>query len=376
MKKSYFVIGGIAVIIAGLVVLYPFANQAWKDWMLSVPKTDFDHTPVPLAPDYSQEKYWAALPNKKDGADWVPVGSGFTDEQANAPVDVFFIYPTAAFYGSYWVAGFDNWLHIAAVDYGILPQQASPFNATGKIYAPRYRSIRMGIWMAKDKDSMNKAIDFAYQDVKKSFEYYLEHYNRDASGKRRPFIIASHSQGTTHAIRLIREMIDGKEISNQFIAGYLVGNTDAMPWFEHIPVCSSAEQTGCYVTWNTMLEGGDTYHWIAEKGLSKIDCVNPLSWKADTATADKSQNNGSLPMVDYNVMFNRLPALQKNVVGVHCGAEGMLWMTNTPEQPGYTTALFPGGSYHTYDINFFYDSIRNNAKLRAKTFLAQPAKAE
>jgi hypothetical protein len=147
VSKKRTIVISIVVGIAGLIALYPLGKQTLTDWMLSVPETPFDKTPLPLAPDYSQEKYWAALPNKKDGADWVPVNSGFTDEQANAPVDVFFIYPTAAFYGDYWVAGFDNWLHLAAVDYGILPQQASAFNATGKIYAPRYRSIRMGIWM-------------------------------------------------------------------------------------------------------------------------------------------------------------------------------------------------------------------------------------
>lgn len=366
-----------AACIVGLLALYPLATSALKNWMMSVPETSFDNTPLPAAPDYSQQQYWAALPDKNDGADWVPISSDFTDEQANAEVDVFFVYPTAAFYGEHWVAGFDNWLHIAAVDYGILPQHVSAFNGIAKIYAPRYRSVRMGIWMAEDKNSMNKATDFAYQDVKKSFEYYLEHYNRDASGNKRPFIIVSHSQGTLHTIRLIRELIDGKDLSQQFIAGYLIGNTiPDMPWFQSTPLCESAEQTACYVTWNTILEGGDSFHWVAEKGLSKVDCVNPLSWKTDTAPIDKSQNGGSLPMVDYNVLFDRLPALQKNVVGVRCGAEGILWMTNKPEQPGYTAALFPGGSYHTYDINFFYDSIRQNAALRTKTFLAQKNQAE
>jgi hypothetical protein len=111
------------IVLAALTALFPFAQKRINAWMMSVPSTDFAHTPIPAAPDYSQEKYWAALPDKKDSADWLPHHSNYKDEQENAAVDVFYVYPTAAFYGDGWVAGFDNWLHIAAVDFGILPQQ-------------------------------------------------------------------------------------------------------------------------------------------------------------------------------------------------------------------------------------------------------------
>jgi hypothetical protein len=359
-----------AVVLLMMAIAIVSGRPLLNSWMMSVPETPFDQTVLPAAPDYSQSKYWAALPFSADSADWLPHNSGYTDQQSGAAVDIFFIHPTAAFYGNSWVAGFDNWLHIYSVDYGIQPQQATPFNGAGQVYAPRYRSIRMSIWTASDKASVIKAKNLAYQDVKKSFEYYLETWNKTASGKRRPFIIASHSQGTLHAIRLIRELIDGKALSEQFIAGYLIGNTiPDMPWFKSIPICGSAGQTGCYVTWNSMLEGGNPHHWVAEKGLAKIDCVNPLSWKTDNVTVMATDNHGSIPMVDYNILFRRLPPLQQNVVGARCGDEGMLWISEKPSVPGYTAALFDGGSYHTYDINLYYDSIRNNAKLRSQKYI-------
>src|SRR5690606_19494592 len=188
MKKM--IIGFSLVALAILFV----AKPAFINWMMSVPETAFDETPLPSAPDYSQHAYWAALPDQVDSADWVPHNSGFQDQQRNASVDVFFVYPTAAFYGDMWVAGFDNWLHRVAVDYGILPQHASAFNGIGKIYAPRYRSVRMPIWNAKDKVSIQKATNVAYQDVRLAFEYYLQHWNTNADGSKRPFIIVSHSQ--------------------------------------------------------------------------------------------------------------------------------------------------------------------------------------
>lgn len=361
MKKiSYFLLGIIALSLLAMFVAKPVITN----WMMSVPVTTFDDTPLPAGPDYAQGKYWAALPDRVDSVDWMPSGNGLRDGQTTATADVFFVHPTAAFYGDQWVAGFDNWLHRAAVDLGILPQQATPFNGAGRIYAPRYRSVRMPVWSAADKDSINKATALAYQDVRQAFDYYMAHYNQG-----RPIIIASHSQGTLHTIRLMRELFDGKPLEKQLVAAYLVGNTIAdVPWFQHIPLCSSATQTACYVTWNTMLEGGDPTHWIAEKGLRQIECVNPLSWKVDTASVPASENPGSIPMIDYHLLFSELPPLQPGVVGARCGKEGMLWITQKPSVRGYTAALFPGGSYHTYDINFYYASIRENAILRVKQF--------
>lgn len=361
MKKiCYFLM----VIVLLLAVVMFVAKPVITNWMMSVPETAFDDTPLPDEPDYGVADYWAALPDRSDSADWTPSGSGLRDGQATATVDVFFVYPTAAFYGDHWVAGFDNWLHREAVDLGILPQQASPFNGAGRIYAPRYRSVRMPVWSAADKDSIDKATGLAYQDVRQAFDYYMAHYNQG-----RPIIIASHSQGTLHTVRLMRELFDNKPLAKQLVAAYLVGNTIAdMPWFQQIPLCSSSTQTGCYVTWNTMLDGGDPQHWIAEKGLRQIECVNPLSWKADTAAVPASENPGSIPMMDYHALLSELPPLQSGVVGARCGEEGMLWIAQKPSVSGYTAALFAGASYHTYDINFYYASIRENAVLRVNNY--------
>jgi len=339
-----------------------------NDWMMSVPETAFDETPVPEAPDYSNPDHWAALPWKNDSADWVPGNSAYQDKQDSAEVDVFFVHPTAAFYGDYWVAGLDNLLGNLSVDYGIQSQHVTAFNGIGKIYAPRYRSVRMPIWWAEDRDSVDKATAFAYADVKAAFQHYMDNWN-----KGRPLIIVSHSQGTLHTIRLLREEFDGKPLADKFVAGYLIGNTiPDMPWFQSIPLCEEPEQTGCFVTWNTILEGGDPFHWIGEKGLDKSYCVNPLSWKADQVRVDKSTNQGSIPMVGPMVLFGKIGPLQKNVVGARCGKEGIVWIEEKPAVSGYSSALFEDGThYHTYDINFYYDSIRNNAALRVENYFSQ-----
>ena len=47
------------------------------------------------------------------------------------------------------------------------------------------------------------ALDIAYQDCRDAFVYYINHFNQG-----RPFIIASHSQGSLHATRLLLDLFD------------------------------------------------------------------------------------------------------------------------------------------------------------------------
>ena len=64
-----------------------------------------------------------------------------------------------------------------------------------------------------------QALDFAYQDVKAAFEYYLKHYNNG-----RPIIIASHSQGTWHAESLLHDYFENDStLRKRLVAAYLIG---------------------------------------------------------------------------------------------------------------------------------------------------------
>ena len=86
----------------------------------------------------------------------------------------------------------------------------------------------------------------AYQDVKRAFQFYLENYNQ---GK--PIIIASHSQGSLHAKRLLHEFFDGKVLQEKLIAAYLVGVRILPNEFKNIPVLNQPNETGGFVSWNT-----------------------------------------------------------------------------------------------------------------------------
>src|SRR5271157_4198956 len=123
------------------------------------PRKYFEDDRVTSPPDYNQERYWAALPTKKDSADAVPYNSGLKDGQANAKVDVFFIYPTIYLAGRNWNADVNNKKLNRRIDKTTIRQQASAFNGSCKVYAPRYRQAVLASFR-NDNENGKKALDF------------------------------------------------------------------------------------------------------------------------------------------------------------------------------------------------------------------------
>ena len=81
----------------------------------------------------------------------------------------------------------------------MLANQASQFNGCCNVYAPRYREASIFAYLKGDAKLREQVLGFAYKDVARAFDYFIENYNGG-----RPFILASHSQGTHHGERLIK----------------------------------------------------------------------------------------------------------------------------------------------------------------------------
>lgn len=312
----------------------------------------FSESPQPIAPNYSEAKNWAALPNRKDASDAVP--KGYKDGQQNALADVFYIHPTTYTkepIDSYqWNADVNNATHNKKVDDKPIKFQASIFNGSCKVYAPRYRQAHYYCFVSQNQDDKQMALNLAYDDIKASFEYYLNNYN---SG--RPIVIAAHSQGTVHAQRLLRDFFENKALQNQLVAAYLVGMpvpTDSLPTL--LP-CKDSTQTGCYVSWRTFLKGY-TPNWHAGDP-AKLVCQNPLSWQLDTNYVSKTENIGAV-LRNFNKVNSKVCDAQ-----VH---EGLLWI-NKPKFPG--SRFYNNPNYHIGDYNLFYLNVRENVGVRVKNFI-------
>ena len=181
---------------------------------------------IPTAPDYSKKENWAALPTEKDQADRTPDPT-LLDLQATAAADVFWLHPTTYTKkrgNILWNAPINDPELNKTTDDGTILNQASIFNGAGKIYAPRYRQAHIQAYYTKNKMASKQAFELAYSDVKSAFEFYLKEYNpiNSTTGKRRPIVIAAHSQGTNHATQLLKDYFDGKELQENLVAAYLL----------------------------------------------------------------------------------------------------------------------------------------------------------
>lgn len=340
------------------------------------PREHFDATKAPSAPDYSQARFWAALPDAAGASASAPKGVSAIDPRA-AQVDVFFIHPTTFFSNSQWNQPLDDADTNARTDKGTIRNQASVFNGCCRIYAPRYRQMTFSGYLQPSNDS-KAALDLAYSDVKRGFEYYLAHYNHG-----RPFIIASHSQGSRHARILVEQMIDGSKLRNQLVAAYIIGNWIDRDWFDHLKTikpCEHADDVGCVVTWSTLADGADGQAQreafakrsdidgdLAAKKFAQRQfvCINPLSWSAGNALAPAKLDLGGWV---YGRGDNPRPP-DPGLVSARC-EDGALYVSR-PDDIAYRIALLPGGNYHNYDYQLAYMNIRANAIARAHAFLAR-----
>jgi len=111
------------------------------------------------------------------------------------------------------------------------------------------------------------------QDVLTAFKVYKKQW-----GKGRPLILAGHSQGSAHAMRLlVEEIAPDRELCDKLVAAYLPG----MPLYESalknalkthgvapqcalakMPICVHAKQYGCAMSWRTYHEGGDPSQFL------------------------------------------------------------------------------------------------------------------
>ncbi len=337
-----------------LLFLILFTNSifAQEEGYKALPPTNFEDVTPPPAPDYSNTNNWAALPSKEDSADLCP--GDLQHNQDNAAVDIFFVHPTI-YTGSQegqdqWNADINDATHNADVDDSTIKNQASCFNAAGRVYAPRYRQAHIYAYYTKNKEAGDKALDLAYQDVKQAFEYYLEHYNEG-----RPFIIASHSQGTTHSGHLLLDFVDNQPLQEQLVAAYLVGIPIPKDTFQTIPVCKTPDQTGCFCAWRTWRNGKypEFYH---PKLSPKIAVTNPITWTTDSTPARRKLNKGS-------ILF-KFDKVKKGFIGAQVH-EGILWAKRPPKP----ISLFIGSNLHVGDINLYYMNIRENAVERVKAYL-------
>ncbi len=317
------------------------------------PKGLFSTEKLPPAPDYGDLQNWAAHPMKTDSADLLPIPE-LDNVQDTSGVDVFFLHPTTYTRrpgNTLWNGPIEEDKLRTKTEKYPIRYQATALNGAGRIYAPFYRQAHIESYFTKNrKESAKQAFGIAYSDVERAFLYFLENENEG-----RPFIIASHSQGTQHAERLIMRLIDGKALQKKMIAAYLIGMPVTEDAFKEIRPCRSEIQTNCFCSWRTWKRGSLP---IAKRDtVSNVLVTNPLTWKT-TGYAPREMNKGTL-LRDFHKIYK--PGLVDAEV-----QDRVLWV-NRPRFPWSFLILRP--NYHIADYNLFWMNIRENARMRVQAYL-------
>jgi hypothetical protein len=196
-----------------------------------------------------------------------------------APIDCFYVYPTVSndtTPNSDMVAGPEE-LNVVRV-------QFARFGSQCRVYAPLYRQVTLtalrsflaGRPMTADRN-------LTYNDVLDAWNYYLEHDNQG-----RGVVLIGHSQGSFVLTQLIKEQIDGKPLQSRIISALLLGTNLPVPQgkdvggaFQHLPLCHSAKQTGCVITYasfrsNAPPPANSRFGRVAGENMVSA-CTNPAA---------------------------------------------------------------------------------------------------
>jgi hypothetical protein len=353
------------------------------------PTEAFDAEKLAAAPDYSQPEAWAALPGGQEKAGFAPPRSSPADEP---PADVFFVHPTTWFDREVWNDPLDSQKAREMVDDIIMPGQASAFNGCCRIFAPRFRQATIGAYFAEPEEA-SQAFSVAYSDVERAFETFVQEHNDG-----RPFILAGHSQGSMHAMRLLERIDADEALRERLIAAYIPGFAHPMSRFEtayeHLEPCDGPEQTGCVVSWDTYSEGTEPdgadplVYWTdgelaAPAADAERQCTNPVSWGADEEPSPADAHLGAVKRINegespsfWKILRSSEP-LGLKVTGLQEPRQGLFaarcedGVLRVPDLDdlGYEPTETSPGNYHLLDYELFYMDVRQNALLRTEAWL-------
>ncbi len=394
MAKKFLYLVAIVIVLIFVVLI---GLRVWYNELAAfalVPDTEFVEQ-QPLADNaYEDTALWYSRPGigVSDPARWQPAFAEVEAEAGERPDSetpaaeteeppvasvpdapdfaVFFIHPTSYLESANWNAPLgDEQAETRARLY--VRGMASAFNSASEIWAPRYRQATMGAFLT-DEPEAQQAIDAAYADVLEAYRYFLSSVSEDT-----PIVIAGHSQGSLHLLRLLREEVADQPVAERIIAAYTIGWPISV---EHdlpalgLQACAAPNQTECIISWSSFAEPADPSNVMetyvesvgfdgTKRGSSQILCTNPLvGTLGGAATMDR--NLGTLvpnaDLSDGELVLGAVPA--------RCDERGLLLIGDPPQMGPYA---LPGNNYHVYDIPLFWANTQADVARRANAWQRQ-----
>jgi DUF3089 family protein len=350
-----------------LAVVGAFAIYQWGGEILlrqAVPKGHFEAAEAGGGPDYARLDAWIAHPDLPDDPSrWQPEGVPAPDLRQTA--QTFYIHPTTYLERDRWNGPLHLGGQVGTRTELFVQSQASAFQPVGSIWAPRYRQAAYGAFLLKSEDA-RQALALAYSDLSAALDRFL------AETDERPVILAGHSQGALHLMRLLRE--HKARLSGRLVAAYVVGwPVDLQADLPSLgfPACRGPGQIGCILSWMSFAEPANPSLILGEwektdgpRGIEhereRILCVNPISGTQGGAAGPAANPGTLVPTADL-----RSAAITPGRVGARC-EKGLLILDG--DIPNLGAYVLPGNNYHVYDYALFWGAIRRDAERRVTSW--------
>ena len=204
-----------------------------------------------------------------------------------------------------------------------------------------------------------------YDDITAALDYYFENYNDG-----RPFIIASHSQGSAINSLVLKDYFkEHPEYYERMVASYMIGFSLTKDWLEdnpHLKCATGETDAGVIVSWNTEgkqnVEENATNVVVMPNAIS----INPLNWKLDDTYAPASENKGSL------IIDEQAGTVSIGDIGADAqvNTDRGVVVTNAKSDPIALAEYFGPASFHNGDYTFYYNNIKDNVAKRIETYKA------
>lgn len=219
--------------------------------------------------DYEEVSNWYYHPKIKR-----KVKKYHIDQKHDSNVHVFFVHRTTLFSRFRWNSSLPKRAFLQTIKTSIYAP-VSVFKEHCQVYAPKYRQATLYSFF-DHKGNGERALNLAYSDVKNSFKHFIK--NLPESHK---IVLAGHSQGTFHIIRLIDDFFDNdSELREKLLIAYLVGYPVPKNRFLNIPVSNKKTDNQCFVSWSTF--GENSYPKYFREAYDNSYSTNPVSWGKDS----------------------------------------------------------------------------------------------
>ena len=299
--------------------------------------------------DYSNGNNWLRLP------------------EITKDVDAFYVYPTEYADDSEGASMFAdiNDKTLRQLWDEVYQMQATVYEESTNVFAPYYRQLNMAVAAKLPGEELYAAFDsIPKEDVFAALDYYFKNLNGG-----RPFILASHSQGSVMMTFVLAEYMKAHpEYMKRMVAAYVIGYSiteDYLKQNPHLKFAEGADDTGVIISYNTEGPANEGKENIVL--LPGAISINPLNWKRDETYASAEENLGGYIYNEKSGKMEVIPHAADAQVNVKRGVV----VTKTTAMEPIPAEVFGPASYHNGDYGLYYNNIKDNVAKRIAAYKAK-----